>query len=676
MPPRRFASARRVVSEISGRDLMTIVDWIIIAVAITALPMLAVQAGRRLKNPDDYFTGGQNASLFQLIFFVFGSGTCTDSTSTVLASSWRTGLSGLWWQFLWLPITPIYWILAPLLRRLRAITTADFFYARFGPSTAILYSLYGMVICVVMMAGVLWGSARLLNTLTDPLFSDISSSLNIRIPVVSLQTAVFGPGYGQQPFLTWRPLLGDAVAGVFLSMLLMVCGLIGGLRAGIVIDCIQGVIRILLTLILLPVIFYRIGGFGSLQHMQYLKPGMLAFVASSDASLERLHEPFTPFYLCMLSLAALLGIVVQPHIVVLCGAGRREMESRIGFTFGNLLKRFFSILWVLIGLCCIGWYLGPTSPLSRPQSTIEQAQLLADLRQSAAGDLTEMSGTEMNRLNSVDQRFADRLFGRVLRDLLGRIVPGLMGLAVAMVIAAAVSHCGTQMVVASGLFATHLHRKYLSTNDEAEGNSLLAARLCGPLLVFAALVLQMSFNSVSDVLRLFIKTPAIIGISMWMGLIWTRWNTASVWAATLTGSVVGITCGYFPEQMRRNFPGLEGQMFEQTSMGSVMLDSWKILMILTSSFVSGFIVTLLTDLPQDEQLEFFYRLIRTPVTENEEGVDITNFQPSDEDELAPCISFLGIQLPGPTRGGTLGFIIASLLVIAMIVGTKLIAMVV
>ena len=293
---------------------------------------------------------------------------------------------------------------------------------------------------------------------------------------------------------------------------------------------------------------------------------------------------------------------------------------------------------------------------------------------SAAGDLTELAGPEIYRLNSVDQRFADRLFGRVFRDVLGRIIPGLTGVAVAMVIAAAVSHCGTQMVVASGLFATHLHRRYLSPDEEE--NSLTAARICGPVLVLAALVLQMSFNSVGDVLRLFIKTPAIIGISMWMGLIWTRWNTASVWAATLTGTAVGVICGYFPEQIRVTFPGLAEQMFEQTSMGSVMLDSWKLLVILASSLTSGFFITLLTDLPQDEQLEFFYRLIRTPVSENEQGVDITNFQPSDEDELAPCISFLGFQLPGPTRGGTIGFIIACLLVVAMIVGTKLIAMVV
>jgi Na+/proline symporter len=654
---------------------MTLLDWIIVVLAVAALPWLAVQAGRRIARPDDYFTGGQQSGLFQLVMFVFGSGTCPDSTSTVMASAWRTGLSGLWWQFLWLPITPIYWVLAPVLRRLRAVTTADFFFARFGPSTAILYSLYGMVICVVMMAGVLWGSARLLNVLTDPLCTEISESLNLRFPVISLQTALHGPAFGHQPLITWRPLLGDAVAGIFLSMLLLVCGLIGGLNAGIVIDCIQGCVRIFLTVVLLPVVFYQIGGFGSLQNLQYLKPGMLEFVASSDARLERLQEPFTPFYLCVLSIAALLGIVVQPHIVVVCGAGQRDLESRIGFTFGNLLKRFCAILWVLIGLGCLGWYLGPTSPLSQPNSTIEQATLLADLRLSASGDPVTLSSDEANRVNQVDQRFADRLFGRVFRDLMGRLVPGLTGLAAAMVIAGAVSHCGTQMVVGSGLFATHLHRRYLSPDEESE-NSLGAARVCGPLLVIAALVLQMSFHSVGDVLRLFIKTPAIIGVSMWMGLIWTRWNTASVWVSTLTGTFVGVVCGFFPEQVERTFPGLADQMFEQTSAGRVMLDSWKIVVILGSTLVSGIFTTLMTDLQQDEQLEFFYRLIRTPVGENERDVNITNFQPSDDDELVPCFAFLGFQLPGPTRGGSIGFLLACLLVIAMIVGTKLIAMVI
>ena len=60
---------------------------------------------------------------------------------------------------------------------------------------------------------------------------------------------------------------------------------------------------------------------------------MFDFVASSGAIGLPSHEPFTPFYLCMLSIAAVAGIIVQPHIMSLCGAAISEIDSRIGFTF-------------------------------------------------------------------------------------------------------------------------------------------------------------------------------------------------------------------------------------------------------------------------------------------------------------------------------------------------------
>ena len=36
----------------------------------------------------------------------------------------------------------------PIMRRMRALTTSDFFEARFGPSTAMLYSVFGMMIAI------------------------------------------------------------------------------------------------------------------------------------------------------------------------------------------------------------------------------------------------------------------------------------------------------------------------------------------------------------------------------------------------------------------------------------------------------------------------------------------------------------------------------------------------
>ncbi len=652
---------------------MKSVDWIVVAILVLMLMVIAIVSSRRLKAPVEYYTGGRRTGLFQLIMFSFGSGTSADSQGSVMSGAWRAGLSGLWWQFLWLPITPFYWILAPLLRRLRAVTTADFFAMRFGRSTSLLYSIYGMIICVVLMAGILFASARLLNVLMDPFFSNAAAKLHVQIPSVDVRSMFLPPAVDRPPILTWRALGGEGLAAASLGLMLAVCGVIGGLNAAVVTDVIQGCVRIILTLVLLPLMFHRIGGFGVLHTFDALKPGMFDFVVNAESRLEGQQDPFTLFYLCMLAVAGLAGVIAQPHIMTMCGAGRGELDARIGFTFGNLLKRCVSVLWAFLALACVAWYLGPSTPLDGPASTPADRELLVQLREVADGSIQSKPPDEQAKARTLDARFADRLFGRMVRDLTETLPGGLRGLFAAIVIAAAVSHCGTQMVVASGLFAEHFYKHQIRPGMEPH-HYLTIGRLCGPVLVLAALILQMSFSNISDVLRLVIKTPAVIGISMWMGLIWTRWNTASVWVTTIVSAGMGILCGYFPDEVQRTFPGLSHLMFTETPQGPIMMDAWKILLILTSGLSAGILCTFVTDLMQDSQLEYFYRVIRTPVSPDEATYG-EDYQPPDDKELLPCVAFWGFQLPGPTRGGLLGFIVAWLIVGALVLLTKWVSLI-
>ena len=89
----------------------------------------------------------------------------------------------------------------------------------------------------------------------------------------------------------------------------------------------------------------RSGGFGALQQFADLKPGMFDFVASAEVAEQLGREPITVFYVCVLSITALAGIIVQPHIMGVCGAGKTEFEGRFGFTVGNFLKRFCTVAW-------------------------------------------------------------------------------------------------------------------------------------------------------------------------------------------------------------------------------------------------------------------------------------------------------------------------------------------
>ena len=80
-----------------------------------------------------------------MVMFGFGAGTHSDQAVGVASKSFSSGLSGIWYQWLWLPCTPFYWLIAPVMRRFRAITTGDVFEARYDRSVAVLYACIGML---------------------------------------------------------------------------------------------------------------------------------------------------------------------------------------------------------------------------------------------------------------------------------------------------------------------------------------------------------------------------------------------------------------------------------------------------------------------------------------------------------------------------------------------------
>ncbi|MFN9719927.1 MAG: sodium:solute symporter [Planctomycetota bacterium] len=647
---------------------MRTADWIVAGGFLGVMVIIAIRMASRVNSTDDYFTAGRRVKRWLLILFAFGSGTSSDTQSSVMAGTWRSGLSGLWWQFLWLPITPFYWIVAPLLRRMRAVTTADFFEMRFGSAAAALYSAYGMVISVVLMAGILFGSARLLDTLTDPFLTQLAQVLNLQIPVVDLSVALSPPAPDRPPIIVWRFLAGENLAACCLALLMILIAGLGGLGATILIDGVQGLLRIGLTVLFFPMLYHQIGGLGAVRLQEALKPGMLDFVATSGAVVQGDHEPFTPFYLTTLAIAALAGVIVQPHVFAICSAGQTELDARIGFTFGNLLKRVFAVVWAFMALIAICWYLGPKSPLDSPQASAEQKLLAAELRLVASGQLQEQTPDRVESLQSTNLEFSDRLFGRICRDLLQSLPAGVFGLSVSLVLLVVISHCGTQMVVGSGLFANSLYRHHIAPG-RSSGHYLAVGRLCGPILVFTALLLQTTFTDLTDVLKLVIKTPAVIGMSMWMGLVWTRWNSAAVWATTLASAGLGVLCGFYPEEVQRSLPGLSDIMFTHDGGKLIMFDAWKIILILAGGLFCGIVAALLTDPQAEDQLEQFYKMLRTPVAPDEfQYAD--QYIPPETGPLAPAVSFLGFQFPGPTRSGTLGFIVAWLVVAAMVFVTK------
>ncbi|MCA9114576.1 MAG: hypothetical protein KDA79_05780 [Planctomycetaceae bacterium] len=665
---------------------LTVIDWLVLAVYFIVILAVGIWSIRKVHDMSDFFMGGRRFGKVFMMFFAFGAGTSSEQAISVVAGSWRVGLAGIWWQFLWLWATPFYWIVAPILRRTRALTTADFFESRYNTGTATLYTVYGIIMSIVFIAGGLYGSGKMVNALTGGRLDLVAIEANVEVPMLNWDRE-------QGLHVSQRPVLGYEYAILAMTVLFVAYGMAGGLGAAIITDFIQGVLTITFSFLLLPFVFSKIGGFGALHDQAGIKTGMLDFVAKPDVAALLGKEPITAFYVAMLSITALAGIVVQPHIMGVCGAGKTEMEGRFGFTVGNFLKRFCTVAWTFTGLACIVWYLGASSPLQHTDRplTVESGAAWEELDETARTEAQarfdalpeaerikitsdreayvrlqnynnpevyqELPADERAALLAEDKAFADDLFGRAAFDILPTIAPGLIGLLLASLLAAVMSTSDAQMVISSGLFTENIYRRFFVRNA-TQSHYLWVGRFAGLGIVMLALLLQSTFTDVIDALKVIIKTPAVIGISLWFGISWRRWNSWAVWVSTICGVAAWILVANYPATVHswgvlpENWFGFEdGKVIK-------MMDAWQMLSFMSAGVLSGLIVSFVTPMQPKEKLDHFYSLMHTPITPGEEIEKPCTLPANPAPQGPRLIPNSTIEIPRPTFVDIGGFALA------------------
>jgi Na+/proline symporter len=287
------------------------IDWLVLAFYLTLIAVIGVSAVRRVRNAASFFIGDRKFGKIMMMFFTFGTGTHSDQAVSVAAKTYRSGVSGIWYQWLWLFATPFYWLLAPMFRRMRAVTIGDYFSARYDRGVASLYAVVGMLQLMVNIGVMLKGSSAMI-------------------------TAVSG---GQ---------INPGIAICAMTVVFIIYGIAGGLSAAILTDFVQGILTIVLSFLILPFALSAVGGMTGLRE-SIQNPDMFKIVAPAE---------ITAFYIAVIALNGLLGWVTQPHSMGIAAAGKTEMEGRVGVMCGILFKRICTIAWVLTGLCAVGLYAG------------------------------------------------------------------------------------------------------------------------------------------------------------------------------------------------------------------------------------------------------------------------------------------------------------------------------
>ncbi len=563
-----------------------IADIFVLVLYFIGMTAIGVWTAKRIKSSGDFFMPRRFGKAM-MVMFAFGAGTHSDQAVGVASKSYSIGLSGIWYQWLWLPCTPFYWLIAPVMRRFRAITTGDVFEARYSRSVAMLYAVIGMLSLSVNIGLMLRGSSEVISASTQGLLS-----ANVAIAVMTLVFVIYGVA--------------------------------GGLAAAIITDFIQGVLTIIFSFLLFPLLMNAVGGMDGI-YKAIADPNKLSLVAPAGIGF---------FYIAVIAINALIGIVTQPHTMGNCAAGKTEMEGRFGWMFGNIIKRICTIPWCLTGVAAIVYF--------------------------------GSKGMEVE---------PDKVFGAVAGDFLPKILPGILGIFLAALLASVMSSCDAFMISSSALFTENIYRPLVS--NRAQSHYIAVGRIAAVVVVSGGVAFAYWLPGVVAGLEIFWKVSAMMGIAFWLGLFWRRTTVAGAWAGTLVSFAVMLFTSRiafgsfvlwdFNAHCARYLPGV---MLWQ---GELHLP-WQMILYLSTGLVSGIVVSLCTKPVADEKLEAFYALIRTPVRLGEQ---VTTPCTLPDDAVVPekrnIFPNTNLEIAIPSRTSVVGFLVGWGCVVAIVYLVYLIA---
>jgi Na+/proline symporter len=282
-------------------DIATL-DWAVIVAYLLIITAIGLIVGYRVRQSGEYFLGGRRFGPWLMIGQSFGVGTHAEMPVALAGAVYTVGASAIWFQWKNLFITPFYWIMAPIFRRIRRTTMAEFMSDRYGAWMGALYIVFAVCFFIINTGSMLKGAAKVISQAT-------------------------GGGLGVNEIV------------VAMTVMFILYSFVGGLVAAAWTDLFQGILIIVLSFMLIPLGWRLVGGIDGMQAS--LEPFRFSLATPSGIG---------PWVIAMLTINGLVGIMAQPHQLATVGTGKDERTCRIGMLWGNMVKRVCTVGWALVGL--------------------------------------------------------------------------------------------------------------------------------------------------------------------------------------------------------------------------------------------------------------------------------------------------------------------------------------
>src|SRR5688500_7536572 len=277
-------------------------DWAVIVVYFIVIPAIGLVAGWRVRKSGEYFRGERRFGPWLMIGQSFGVGTHAEMPVALAGAVYSTGASAIWFQWKNLFITPFYWLMAPVFRRIRRTTMAEFMDDRYGSWMGGIYIIFALCYFIINTGSMLKGAGKVISQATG-------GSVDVDQIVVAM------------------------------TVMFILYSFVGGLIAAAWTDLFQGFLIIVLSFMLVPLGWQVVGGLDGMKAS--LEPFRFSLATPSGIG---------PWVILMLTVNGLVGIMAQPHMLATVGTGRTEHTGRVGLLYGGVVQRGRPVGWCIVRL--------------------------------------------------------------------------------------------------------------------------------------------------------------------------------------------------------------------------------------------------------------------------------------------------------------------------------------
>jgi SSS family solute:Na+ symporter len=292
-------------------------DYALIALYFGIVIWIGFYAARKNRGADDFFRASGQVPWFVAGVSSWVSGFSAFMFVAAAGYTYKHGTSAviLFTSAAWAYLAG-YFYFAPMWRRARIDAPLQFLTRRYSPSTTYFYTVTAIV----------------------PQVIGIGQGIYILCIFVS---SALGFEQGQFHF-AGMVFTGLEATMLIVGVIMIVYSVAGGLWAAVLSDAIQGVIIIVMSVIIFPVTFMRVGGEGGLLH-----GFKRLFTDLPHAYIVPSGQPAQPLFLISYILAGMLGYNVAWHFAQRYNSVPSERDAKKMAMLGAILSLFGPMLWVL-----------------------------------------------------------------------------------------------------------------------------------------------------------------------------------------------------------------------------------------------------------------------------------------------------------------------------------------